>query len=470
MIDYLKKFFSDTEYKVINFDKLNENYKELEALFKSKLEKTYETMKQKENDIKKLDELKKTYETMKQEENDIKKLDELKKTYKAMKQKENNIEKLDELKKQALYIKSLILYAPFIRIKSINENNNGKVKFKYGLNSLIEEDIKTFLPENTTMIVGHTRIFNMEKNVEQHPIAQLDRAAQGFSYIDIAKTDLKDKNKYGIPNIGIIAKSGNVIVYPLPLSSITERDKIPEYYVSITNNEETFTVSVNVDGKIEVSKINKNIDKKILSRYKEKIPLKDRKNIIKNLLLCYQYDNAKYPEEKENEIKEIKEKIIGVLETELKILLKEENQEEKKEKIKSKESSKPSEEDTREYRKICEKTPGSTLDTSFVNNQKTPKRIKIRTCSRSFNLKLNSDLLENKNQEEKKEEIKLKKSPEPSEKNTTEYQKICGKTPGSTLSTKKQEEKQEKETLKEGFKTHMSRVFSYWKNEKLTLP
>ena len=166
-----------------------------------------------------------------------------------------------------------------------------------------------------------------------------------------------------------------------------------------------------------MSKINEeNKNEYLLSKYKEEIPLKDRKNIIKNLLLCYQYDNAKYPEEKENEIKEIKEKIIGVLETELEALSNEENQEEKKEEIKSKESSKPSEEDTREYRKICEKTPGSTLDTSFINNQKTPKRIKIRTCSRSFNLKLNSDLLENKNQEEKKEEIKLKKSPEPSEK------------------------------------------------------
>lgn len=366
MIDYLRKFFSDGEYnvidfdelkkidvinfnklnkiKVINFDGLNENYKNLEKLFKSKLEETYKTMQE---------------------------------TY--------NREKLDELKKQALYIESLIRYAPFIRIESINKNNNDKVIFTGGYKK--EEDIKTFLPKNTTMIVGHTVIFDMEKNVEQYSIAQLDRAAQNYFY-DIFKKSSKYKNKYGIPNIGTIAESGNVIVYPLPLSSITVRDEIPEYYVSITNNEETFTVSVNANREIEVSKINEeNIDEKILSRYKEKIPLKDRKNIIKNLLLCYQYDNANYLEENIDKINETKKTIIEVLEKELNTLSSEGN--------------------TTGYQEIFGEEPKSELSTkenrqidkkSSVNNQE--KRIRKIPVSSHYN----ELITENEGQEKKKKQ------------------------------------------------------------------
>lgn len=239
-------------------------------------------------------------------------------------------------------------------------------------------------------------------------------------YISAAKDPIykEYKNKCGIPNIGTIAKSsGNVIVYPLPLSSITERDEIPEYYVSITNLQETFTVSVNINGTIKVSKINEeNIDEKLLSRYEKEIPLEDRKNIIQNLLLCYKYDKAKYPEEKKNEIEEAKKTIIQGLEKGLNTLselIKQQQEEKKEEEIKLKEPPKLLKENIIEYQQTDKKSPVSTSSSNQQQEEKqkkeTPKE-GVKNLIRFFKNK-------EKYEKEEKEKVDQEKAPKTSRGN-----------------------------------------------------
>ena len=70
---------------------------------------------------------------------------------------------------------------------------------------------------------------------------------------------------------------------------------------------------------------------------------------------------------------------------------------------------------------------------------------------------MNSNLLENKNQEEKKEKIKSKESSKPSEEDTREYQEICGKTPGIILITKKQKQRSQ---------TEFNKKIAYFENKE----